>query len=55
MVSDVNETSRGFAIGLKLGIKFRVGGKKLTVHRKLVKATVQSGSLVGKRLDCLGR
>ena len=55
MVSDVGESSRGFAVGLKLGIKFRVGGKKLTVHRKLVRATVQTGSLVGKRLDCLPR
>ena len=53
MASDVDESSRGFAIGVKLGIKFRVGGKRLTVHRKLVKATVQRGALVGKRLDCL--
>ncbi|MDA0159350.1 hypothetical protein OM076_03650 [Solirubrobacter ginsenosidimutans] len=53
IVSTVNETSRGLSVSAKIGLKFGLGGKQLTVHKSLVSATVQRGALVGKRLDCV--
>jgi hypothetical protein len=53
MVSEVDDSSRGGSVDVKLGFKFGLGGKKLDVHRRLVGAMIQHGALVGKRLDCL--
>ena len=53
MVSTVNDTSRRLSVSAKLGLKFGLGGKQLTVHKSLVSATFQRGALVGKRLDCV--
>jgi hypothetical protein len=52
-VSEVDDSSRGGSLDVKLGVKFGLGGKKLDVHRTLVGATIQRGALIGKRLDCL--
>ncbi|WP_028063204.1 hypothetical protein [Solirubrobacter soli] len=53
LTSDVNDTSRGLSVDVKAGIEFGLGGKKLSVHRTLVSATVQRGAIAGKRLDCV--
>ena len=54
LTSDVDDDSRGLSFDFKAGLKFGLGGKKVSVHRTLVEATVQRGARTGKRLDCIG-
>jgi hypothetical protein len=49
----VNDASKGASGELLGGLKLGAGVKRVSVHRTLVKATVQRGALVGKRLDCV--
>jgi hypothetical protein len=53
LTSDVDDDSRGAAFEVEAGIKFGFGGKRVSVHRTLVEATVRRGGLTGKRLDCV--
>jgi hypothetical protein len=50
---DVEDDSKGASLSFSGGWKFGLGGKHVTVHRTLVKATVQRGALSGRRLDCV--
>ena len=52
-VTDVDDDSTGAAFAVSGGWKFGLGGKKVTVHKRLVRANVQRGALNGARLDCL--
>jgi len=51
--SEVEDDSRGVAIDVGAVVKFGLGGKHVAVHRSLVQASVQRGTLIGKRLDCV--
>jgi hypothetical protein len=50
---DVEDDSKGASLAFSGGWKFGLGGKHVTVHRTLVKATVRRGALSGRRLDCV--
>jgi hypothetical protein len=52
-VSDIHDDTKGMSLSLSGGWKFGVGGKHVKVRKTLVSATVQRGTLVGKRLDCV--
>jgi hypothetical protein len=54
LVSDVDDTSRGASLGVAAGLKFALAGKRVSVHRTLVAASVERRGLVGQRLDCVG-
>jgi hypothetical protein len=52
-VSDIHDDSVGASVGISGGWRFALGGRKVAVHRRLVRATVQRGALTGARLDCV--
>jgi hypothetical protein len=52
-VSAIDDDSAGASFGVSGGWKFALGGKKVAVHKRLVRATVQRGALAGARLDCV--
>jgi hypothetical protein len=54
-VTAIDDDSKGAALSLSGGWKFGIGGKKIAVHKRLVRATVQRGALAGARLDCVVR
>jgi hypothetical protein len=54
-VTRVEDDSTGASLAISGGWKFGLGGKKLSVHKRLVRATVQRGALSGARLDCVVR
>jgi hypothetical protein len=51
--TDIEDGSKGAALSFGGGWKFGLSGKKVSVHKRLVEATVQRGALMGKRLDCV--
>jgi hypothetical protein len=52
-VSDIDDDSASASFGVSGGWKFALGGRKVAVHKRLVRATVQRGALAGARLDCV--
>jgi hypothetical protein len=52
-VSEIDDDSAGVSFGVSGGWKFGLGGKKVAVHKRLVRASVTRGALAGARLDCV--
>lgn len=52
-VTAIDDDTKGAVLSLSGGWKFGLGGKKVAVHKRLVRATVQRGALAGARLDCV--